>query len=94
LREEPVNRYTSQAWAMFCIQVPMREISWPLKKSWKLRWRSARKVTESLVVQNGGRPRPAVEILVELEALLLPTRSLLDAGCDLLASKVRLQLYR
>jgi len=27
----------------------MREISWPLKKSWKLRWRSARKVAGNAV---------------------------------------------
>ena len=30
---------------MFCIQVPTSEISCPLKKSWKLRWRRARRVT-------------------------------------------------
>ena len=47
--DEPVRRYTSQAWAIFCIQVPIKEISWPLKKSWKLRCRNARKVTGSLL---------------------------------------------
>src|SRR5271170_5865984 len=35
-------RYTSQAWATFCIHVPIKEIIWPLKKSWKLRWRRER----------------------------------------------------
>ena len=30
---EPVSRYTSHAWAIFCIQVPIREMSWPEKKS-------------------------------------------------------------
>jgi hypothetical protein len=30
---EFVRRYTSQASAICCIQVPMREISWPPKKS-------------------------------------------------------------
>src|ERR1700690_1734751 len=29
---------------MLCIQVPISEMSCPLKKSWKLRWRNARKV--------------------------------------------------
>jgi hypothetical protein len=27
-----------------CIHVPISEMSCPLKKSWKLRWRNARKV--------------------------------------------------
>jgi hypothetical protein len=29
---------------MLCIQVPISEMSCPLKKSWKLRWRNARRV--------------------------------------------------
>lgn len=29
---------------MLCIQVPINEISCPLKKSWKFRWRNARNV--------------------------------------------------
>src|SRR5580704_12794107 len=29
---------------MLCIQVPIREMSWPPKKSWKLRWWKARRV--------------------------------------------------
>src|SRR5580693_599822 len=41
-RAEPVSRYTSHDCATLCIQVPISEISCPLKKSWKLRWRSAR----------------------------------------------------
>jgi len=32
---------------MVCIQVPIREMSCPLKKSWKLRWRKARRVAGS-----------------------------------------------
>jgi len=28
---DPVSRYTSHAWARFCIQVPMREMSCPRK---------------------------------------------------------------
>ena len=36
-------RYTSQDWATLCIQVPIREMSCPLKKSWKLRWRMERR---------------------------------------------------
>jgi hypothetical protein len=32
---------------MFCIQVPIKEMSCPLKKSWKLRWRKARRVAGS-----------------------------------------------
>src|SRR5713226_5371824 len=45
--EDPVSRYTSQDWATLCIQVPIREMSCPLKKSWKLRWRKARRVAGS-----------------------------------------------
>src|SRR5690606_1829967 len=30
---ELVRRYTSQAWATFCIQVPCRDTSWPKKNS-------------------------------------------------------------
>src|ERR1043165_8122643 len=44
---EWVRRYTSQASPAVCIQVPVSETSCPLKKSWKLRWRRARKVTGS-----------------------------------------------
>src|ERR1700690_833834 len=43
LSDETGGRDTSQDWATVCIQVPMREMSCPLKKSWKLRWRMARK---------------------------------------------------
>jgi len=46
--EDPVSRYTSQASAMLCIHVPMSEMSCPLKKSWKLRWRRARNVVVKL----------------------------------------------
>ena len=31
LKGEFVSEYTSQAWATFCIQVPMRDTSWPKK---------------------------------------------------------------
>jgi hypothetical protein len=31
---------------MLCIHVPVREIIWPLKKSWKLRCIKARRATE------------------------------------------------
>ena len=31
--EDPVSRYTSQASAILCIHVPIREMSCPLKKS-------------------------------------------------------------
>src|ERR1022692_818334 len=41
---EWVRRYTSQACATFCIQVPTSETIWPPIKSRKLRWRRARKV--------------------------------------------------
>ena len=37
----PVNVRTSQSSAMFCIQVPTREMSWPDQKILKLRWRRA-----------------------------------------------------
>ena len=40
-----VIRYTSHDCATLCIQVPISEISWPLKKSWKLRCRKARPAT-------------------------------------------------
>src|ERR1700752_1134908 len=40
--QDPVNRFTSQDWPTVCIQVPIKEISCPLKKSWKLRCRRAR----------------------------------------------------
>ena len=40
---ELVSFSTSHACATDCIQVPISEISWPTKKSRKLRWRSARK---------------------------------------------------
>src|SRR5258708_23169134 len=41
---EPVSRWTSQDCATDCIQVPMSEISWPAKKSWKFRCRRALRV--------------------------------------------------
>src|ERR1017187_4295648 len=47
--EEPVIRYTSHAWATFCIQVPISEIDWPAKKSWKLRYCKARSVAGSFI---------------------------------------------
>jgi len=39
-RAEPVSWYTSQFWAIVCIQVPTREVSWPKNQRRKLRWRS------------------------------------------------------
>jgi hypothetical protein len=44
---EPVSWYTSQFWAIVCIQVPTREVSWPKNQRRKLRWRSARNVEAS-----------------------------------------------
>src|SRR5450631_487850 len=41
--DDPVILYTSQDCATVCIQVPIREMSCPLKNSWKLRWRMARR---------------------------------------------------
>ena len=41
-KPEPVILYTSHDCATVCIQVPIREISCPPKKSWKFRWRRAR----------------------------------------------------
>jgi len=38
---------------MLCIQVPISETSCPLKKSWKLRWRSARKVAGNAIARVG-----------------------------------------
>jgi len=38
---------------MLCIQVPISEMSWPLKKSWKLRWRSARRVAGNAIARAG-----------------------------------------
>ena len=35
----PVSRYTSQLSATICIQVPIREMIWPLQNNRKLRWR-------------------------------------------------------
>jgi hypothetical protein len=37
-----VSLYTSHDSATLCIQVPTNEISWPPKKSWKLRCRNER----------------------------------------------------
>ena len=51
---EPVRRYTSHDWATVCIHVPIREMSCPLKKSWKLRWRSARPAACQLSFAAGG----------------------------------------
>ena len=36
---------------MLCIQVPISEMSCPLKKSWKLRWRNARKVAGNPILR-------------------------------------------
>src|SRR5579864_8420428 len=38
---------------MLCIQVPISEMSCPLKKSWKLRWRKARKVAGRVIARVG-----------------------------------------
>src|SRR5579872_3074136 len=46
--DDPVSLYTSQDCATFCIHVPIREISCPPKKSWKLRCRIERKATANL----------------------------------------------
>src|SRR5713226_1133722 len=43
--DDPVIRYTSQDWATLCIQVPIKEMSCPLKNSWKFRWRRARQAS-------------------------------------------------
>src|SRR5271154_1738379 len=48
-RDDPVKRYTNQACATVCIQVPVSEISCPVKKSWKLRWRIARSVADRAI---------------------------------------------
>src|SRR5437667_4557203 len=47
--DDPVIRYTSQDWATLCIHVPISEMSWPAKKSWKLRCLSARNAVGSAV---------------------------------------------
>ena len=57
--DDPLSEYTSHACATFCIQVPISEMSWPLKKSWKLRCRSERNISSrrergSGVVSSGG----------------------------------------
>ena len=62
-KDDPVSRYTNQAWAMFCIHVPIREMSWPLKNSWKLRCSSARSVTGNPRVF-GPAPGGACSILI------------------------------
>ena len=43
LKGELVNSRTSQAWATVCIQVPIREMSWPARKRRKSRWARARR---------------------------------------------------
>src|SRR5689334_20517823 len=57
-KDEPVIRYTSQDCATLCIQVPISEMSWPLKNSWKLRWRKDLRVAGS----QPERPAPFPEL--------------------------------
>ncbi len=45
---------------MVSIQVPINEINWPLKKSWKLRWRSARNASGS---RERGGPASDLELI-------------------------------
>src|ERR1700676_1368927 len=59
----------SHACATVCIQVPTREIICPLKKSWKLRWRSARNMPAA-------RPCPAAPG----EGAVPDCRSTVDGG--------------
>jgi len=69
--DDPVSLYTSQDCATFCIQVPISEISCPLKKSWKLRCRSERNATASLDCSEVGL-RAAVSVLGECTLGILP----------------------
>ena len=57
--DDPVSRYTSHDCAIVCIQVPISEINWPLKKSWKLRCRSARPATCQRDPETVSAPRTA-----------------------------------
>ena len=45
--------YTSQFWAIVCIQVPTREVSWPKNQRRKLRWRSPRNVEATAPFPDG-----------------------------------------
>src|SRR5512139_859225 len=63
-RAEPVSWYTSQFWAMDCIHVPTREVSWPKNQRRKFRCRSAWKV----VARGGERPGGVYEELVDAPA--------------------------
>src|SRR4026208_374459 len=51
---------------MVCIQVPIREASWPLKNSWKLRWRRARRVIRICGAPWGNVDRPPASHYVAL----------------------------
>ncbi len=55
---------------MLCIQVPISEMSCPLKKSWKLRWRNARKVAGNEMLRAAEPPRGCSSEFVVVAELL------------------------
>src|SRR5579884_2531429 len=76
--DDPVSRYTSHDWATFCIHVPIREMSWPLKNSWKFRCFSARNVVcRRLALAAGGGGFTGLELMDRLiveEECAMPAR--------------------
>jgi hypothetical protein len=61
-----------------CIHVPISEMSCPLKKSWKLRWRNARKVLGIAFPRDAPPFRVCPSVLAVVGGLLklnLSTRS-------------------
>src|ERR1035438_9131972 len=68
---EPVMRYTSQDWATVCIQVPISEMAWPAKNSWKLRCRKARTASPSRDCRDAGRANSCFSCCIgEFELLM------------------------
>jgi hypothetical protein len=55
---------------MLCIHVPISEINCPLKKSWKLRWRKARKVAGNPIPRAAVPDRACVSELAGVGELL------------------------
>ena len=56
---EPVNWYTSQPCAVFCIHEPMSDTNWPMKNNLKLRCFNAAKVSRHVTPPRFAFGRPA-----------------------------------
>src|ERR1700687_5156114 len=68
---------------MFCIQVPMSEIIWPLKKSWKLRGRRERNMRRRPERGRGSR-----------EGFFLFCASVMRFNCTMPGLRCRVQSWR